>query len=373
MTDEKNTQADEASHAIKQLGLEEVFQLHSAYEEAASKVKSRTWTITTWVLTLEAALIAFSVEFYTEQLGDRGLLLIQLAIAIVGVALCAFLLFLIKDQGNHLKEYWISQRKLQSSNTKLGGLALADPEDLTKPVKFPPFCTRLIWLVALFAVGFVMLFAIMWHLADRRLANPYQRAIGDAAVIEPDEIVALEPLQGEEFKVVTWTKYPDSYVVGHEVTLTWGEVWVTIAGDVRQECVRFDRTTLGQDLQQLLGLPVDEDPREFVTLVVSADDLFRPCADPDESKTHCTADFPENVDPRHRAWYARQAAKSYTSPGGFPWTRLGYTYNWKRGASEFGVSEYVIRRSAKAKVVARWATAGYCGVSSNRESGGEAS
>lgn len=365
MINESSADAGEASRAVRELGLEDAFQLHSAYEEAAGKVKSRTWAITTWVLTLEAALIAFSVEFYTEQSADGGFLLIQLAIAIVGVALCLFLLFLIRDQGNHLKEYWAAQRKLVKWNTELRRLALADPEeDLSEPVKFPPFCTRLISLVVLFAIGFVVLFAMMRHLADRPDADLYQRAISDAAVIEPDEIVTLEPLEGEEFTVVTWTRFPESYGVGDEVTLTWGEVWVTVAGDVRQECVRFDGTSLRQDLQQLLGLPIDQEPREFVTLVVSKDDLFRPCADPDENKNHCTAEFPEDVDPLHKAWYARHAATSYLSPSGLPWTRLGYTYNWRPGASEIGIPEYVIRQSAKVEVVARAATAEYCSVSS---------
>lgn len=369
MTEEKKAGIGEAPDAVRQLNLDKAFELNNAYEEAAGNVKSRTWTITTWVLTLEAALIAFSVQFYTEQLGDPGFLLIQLAVALVGVALCAFLLVFIKDQGDHLKGYWIAQRKLASWNAELGGLVLSNSKNLTAPdfgVRFPPFCTKLIWLVAMFAAGFVGLFAMMVHLADGQLATLYQRAIRDAAVIEPDEVKALPPLHGEEFTVVTWTKHLDSYEVGHEVALTWGEVWVTVEGDVRKECVRFDRRTLRKDLQQLLGLPIDDDPREFVTLVVSADDLYRPCADPDVSETYCTVDFPKDVDPRHYAWYAQQTSRSYASPNGFPWTRLGYTYHWKHGASKFGVPEYVIRQSAYARVIARSTMTEYCASSAAR-------
>jgi hypothetical protein len=31
---------------------------------------------------------------------------------------------------------------------------------------------------------------------------------------------------------------------------------------------------------------------------------------------------------------------------GYPWTRMGYTYNWKPGADRYGASEYVLRKNA---------------------------
>jgi len=160
--------------------------------------------------------------------------------------------------------------------------------------------------------------------------------------------------------VVTWTKFPDSYKLGEAVALDWGEVWVTTEGDVRAACTGFEPSTLRIRLQQLLGLPLDDAPRFFVTLRVAAADLFRPCADPDLDKTRCGEDFPADLDPAHYAWYARQTAVAYASPAGFPWTRLGYTYNWRAGADEFGVPELVVRKSAAAQVLAHAPTAEYC-------------
>ena len=200
MTEEKPLETGVTQDAVRGLKLDQAFELNDAYEQAAGRVKSRTWTITTWVLTLEAALMAFGAQLYTEQLGDSGFLLLQLAIALVGIALGAFLVFFIVDQGQHLKGYWISQRKLAIWNTALGGLVLTKSEESAPPdfgVTFPPFCTRLIWLVALFAAGFAGLFAMMAYLAGmQQPAGPYQRAILDAAVIEPHEIETLPPLRG---------------------------------------------------------------------------------------------------------------------------------------------------------------------------------
>ena len=50
----------------------------------------------------------------------------------------------------------------------------------------------------------------------------------------------------------------------------------------------------------------------------------------------------------------------HTIPNGYPWTHLGYTYNWAPGADRYGASEYVIRGNAKAVIVDNATTAQYC-------------
>lgn len=189
--------------------------------------------------------------------------------------------------------------------------------------------------------------------------DAYRSAVADAAVIEADEFADLRPVRGSTAVVVTWTPYPESY--GQDsVSLAWGDVWVTLDGDVRSRCKGFDRKSVTEEIQQLLGLPLKEETRSFVTLEVSVDSLFRPCADPDITATRCAADMPAAVPPEHKVWYAQQAAGSYRMPGGYPWTRLGYTYNWKPGQSEIGVPEYVIRKGATVKVLSVTGTEKYC-------------
>jgi hypothetical protein len=36
---------------------------------------------------------------------------------------------------------------------------------------------------------------------------------------------------------------------------------------------------------------------------------------------------------------------------GYPWTRLGYTYNWRPGTDKYGASEYVVRKGATVNVL----------------------
>ena len=90
-------------------------------------------------------------------------------------------------------------------------------------------------------------------------------------------------------------------------------------------------------------------------------DIFRPCPDPDPTKAECGNAFPENVDVNHKAWLAEQVLQRYqTAPQGYPWTRLGYTYDWNPASPRYGASEYVVRKGSKVTVTEKQPTAAYC-------------
>ncbi len=189
----------------------------------------------------------------------------------------------------------------------------------------------------------------------------YRKAIMDAAVIESDEIRPLPTIPPGKVHVVTWSKYPDSYPLGKSVPLKWGEVWVTLEGDVKKRCRQFPSATAVSDVQKLLGLPADNaEKRNFVTLEVDTANMFRPCANPGLQDKTCAPTLPADVPASHATWYARQSSQSYQLDGGFPWTRLGYTYNWMAGANEVGVPEFVIRKGAGVLPLASVETGAYC-------------
>jgi hypothetical protein len=48
------------------------------------------------------------------------------------------------------------------------------------------------------------------------------------------------------------------------------------------------------------------------------------------------------------------------APDGYPWTRLGYTYDWAPGASGIGASEFVTRKEMPVIVKAKVPTVAYC-------------
>jgi len=195
------------------------------------------------------------------------------------------------------------------------------------------------------------------------LKKQYRKSIKDAAVIQPNEIKAVMPITEESAQFVTWTAYPDSYQPGTDLTLGWGETWVTQNGAVQKECEAYPKEAeaLNTHIQQLLGLPPKAgEKRFFAVLEVQTKDMFRPCANPSLAATECTANFGEHVSDAHKAWYAGQSAVAYQLPQGYPWTRLGYTYDWNPETDEEGVFEFVIKKGATVKVVSLTPTAEYC-------------
>lgn len=214
----------------------------------------------------------------------------------------------------------------------------------------------------------------------------YGAAIADAAEATPDEVweqltairqdnPALQWQVGSaepRVRLVTWTSwtgYDDR--VGAELVLA-REVWVTVAPELRQRCSSW--ALLGEALElrleQMLGLPPQAGKDRFVEIYARPDDLFRPCADPEVGDHRCeievSADHLPSVPDWHRDWYEGVKGSSYASDG-YPWTRLGYTYDWGGDpASDVGLSEFVIRAGAVVAVASVEPTATFCAVSPQR-------
>lgn len=198
------------------------------------------------------------------------------------------------------------------------------------------------------------------------LAAAYRTAIFDSAVFDPASVHALHaiPPGTESVSVVTWataTTAERFYPLGD--TTVGVDVWVTLGPQVQQRCATYptEPSALRLRLQQLLGLPPGADPRTFVVMRAAVKDIFRPCPDPDPTEERCGASFPATADAQHQAWIARQALARYrTPPQGFPWTRLGYTYDWNPESGKLGVSEYVLRNGSAVTVTAKIPTLDYC-------------
>jgi hypothetical protein len=196
-------------------------------------------------------------------------------------------------------------------------------------------------------------------------ATPYPHAVYKSAVFEERNIHALRTIDAGQRSVlmVTWTKTETAeryYPVG--ATKLGVDVWVTLAPEVRELCGAFPRdpAALTTRLQQLLGLPAAAEDRVFVTLEAKRSDIFRPCPDPDPGKRSCGGEFPAAVGAAHKAWMAEQFLARYREPDGYPWTHLGYTYDWGPGDGTVGASEFVIRNGAKVTVTEKTATTEYC-------------
>lgn len=191
------------------------------------------------------------------------------------------------------------------------------------------------------------------------LDHQYQDAIRDAEVAEADEIcTALTPItdsnenliweevSGNRYVLmVTLTRYTDSYPVDEVVTTSWGYTWVTAAPELKNKIVSLNvsASALSLRLKQVLGLPYTSVYTHIIEVWVNPADLFRPSPDNEITDATSGLDFPPGTPEDYRIWF--EANKNYTATG-YPWTRLGYTYDWGDPSHEVGLSEFVITPSA---------------------------
>ncbi|OOP57225.1 MAG: hypothetical protein AYP45_04670 [Candidatus Brocadia carolinensis] len=138
---------------------DQILTLFKFYEEAAEKTKSHAWSQTTWILTLNTGIFAFSLNFYAEHAAVRAYLLIELFSAGVGVVLCGFLVYLLQELGSHISRYWTSSNQIAANYGPL--VRFIDKSDAVAARKsdycapFPKFCRRLKFLAILFLIAHV--------------------------------------------------------------------------------------------------------------------------------------------------------------------------------------------------------------------------
>jgi hypothetical protein len=217
----------------------------------------------------------------------------------------------------------------------------------------------------------------------------YDMACEDAGVASEDEIVTdLTPITdwndhliredgpGSRVLVVSWvTAQVASYYLcpeggcGPDDTCKEGrecpnyryDSWVTVAPELKD----YFGHAMPEPLRiaQLLGLPPGDAGRKayMLEMYVSPRDLFRPCPDPEITDCQCELDFPQDLfrifDPAaliyadqnavndyvdYRTWFENRTEFIYTAEYPYPWTRLGYTYDWGNPRNPVGLSEFVV-------------------------------
>ena len=137
---------------------DQVPELFKFYEEAAEKAKAQAWAQTSWLLALNAGIIAFSLNLFAIYGTAAHFLLVEAIAAGVGVVLCVFLIYLLAQLGGHISHYWTTSNKLASGYPPLAAfLSAADLAAVRtgRPAPFPAFCRRLQLLAALFAAAHV--------------------------------------------------------------------------------------------------------------------------------------------------------------------------------------------------------------------------
>lgn len=221
----------------------------------------------------------------------------------------------------------------------------------------------------------------------RELWQAYGNAIEDAAVSRPGEVVTdlLVPtpadprtqwrtIDGQQYLLVqTIDSQAVSTVSPGEAFPAGSDIWIAVPGEMDEVCTeygcsRMDVDELGLTFQQVLGMPPDVDTSVLSRFWVKPMDLVRPCTNVDVMVSSCPQLMVNTIAggtdwapflfgqgmyswrmPRHGTPMPRMSCDRddlTVADGncyGFPWTRLGYTYDWSPHAKDDrGVTEFVV-------------------------------
>lgn len=189
----------------------------------------------------------------------------------------------------------------------------------------------------------------------------YIQAVEDAKTIEPEELLPLKTTltkddpntvwneAGDRVLVCTWNNTPENYPDGAAVIVGEEPLWVFSGAEFAAWYA--DNADGVEDwelrLCQLIGLPPDAGYTHFTTLWADPNDLLRPAFDPDVTTSTMAEEL--TGEDWYRSWFEDNTAASY-GQGGYPWTRLGYTYDWADNGTEYGLTEFILPTGAEATV-----------------------
>lgn len=150
-------QPTETSQGIDPLAPEKLFEIFKFFEEAAERTKSHAWTQSAWILTLNGAILGFSLNLFVEHATVRGFLFVEWISALAGLLLCTYLVFVLYELGKHIRNYWTASNRLAARNPILsdyiGTKDSIDAQQECYRAKFPRFIERLMVPPCLFAIA----------------------------------------------------------------------------------------------------------------------------------------------------------------------------------------------------------------------------
>ena len=199
--------------------------------------------------------------------------------------------------------------------------------------------------------------------SEKPLSNAelWQAAMTDAVFSEDEEVVELVTLTeddpdviwdeaGERVLLVSWHNYDAECSPGSSIPQEYGEIWATSLGEMLSW---YTGSSSGVDdwqlrFAQLLGVHEDEGYTRFSAFWVAPADVIRPAYITDATKQMIN-DYTLVTDETYKQWFDQNILWSYFTSD-YPWTRLGYTYDWSGGESEYGLSEFLIYDGSKTEI-----------------------
>lgn len=206
----------------------------------------------------------------------------------------------------------------------------------------------------------------------------YQVAINRSALhqLKPHPLYVMPVGKQRFITVTTWTS--DHYALGQQRLSH--NVWVTVSAHMHKRCSLFLKHSLALNIEQLLGMPPLNSYQgwHFVEMRVPVQQantrhlisghqdhgMFRPCFSTG-SITQSTCHYQAKASHmgQYNAWLLDLASQQYRTKGGYPWTGLGYTYNWNPFAKSIvGMSEFIVTKGTRIDVMVTQSAQQFCGV-----------
>ncbi len=199
----------------------------------------------------------------------------------------------------------------------------------------------------------------LWPAPPPTDAQLYQAAVLDAVTIEEGEVLPLVTIapgsdivtwRGGKILLATVNHHPERYQAGETITLP-DEVWTFTD---REIAAWYGENKAGVAdwplrLKQLVGVPPQDEYTHVTALWVDPADVRRPAYSTDIASGRMPTALPADTPADYRAWFEGNIIWSYFDSA-YPWTRLGYTYDWADNGREYGLTEFWVRPGAQVQV-----------------------
>jgi hypothetical protein len=223
---------------------------------------------------------------------------------------------------------------------------------------------------------------------EARIKNLYQQSLIATSNVQSERIAddLLSPvldsskliwknISGKHYLLtVMWKKAADTvYYKNNETTNTYNTrnrySFVTLVPELKDLCSKKSfgvKEGVNLRLEQALGLPEKSGKEYFIEAWVQPDDLIRPCRDIEITDRHCGLIEKDTTHADYNSWLKWLN----TNNAGYPFTQLGYTYDWnERNKTHEGLSEFLIDKQREIVIEDFVETKEYCKIKSVK--GGE--
>ncbi|MEO6132695.1 MAG: hypothetical protein ABIQ02_12665 [Saprospiraceae bacterium] len=165
--------------------------------------------------------------------------------------------------------------------------------------------------------------------------------------------------------VAMWKKASDTMYYKNDCTTGYYNTrnrynFVTVVPQLKNLCRENNfgvKEGVNLRLEQLLGLPAGSDKNYFVEAWVEPGNLIRPCRDTEITDRTCGRIETDSTSQEYKAY----VNWLNTGNAGYPFTQLGYTYDWnKLKRSHEGLSEFLIDKQSNVIIQDFVETCDYC-------------